>query len=263
MEESTSDEMRNALLAANRKIEHYESLLVADPGVNAREPIREELVHTIRKSHNAFDHSLIESHNRYFSLFNSIRDAILVADTDRNIIDLNRAFTKMFGYTKEDLRDKKTIFVYENEQQFIELGEALKNNSGETRDFLRTVNYRKKSGEVFPGETGVHYLQDLDGVTTGFIGLIRDVSERLNAELEKDRLIRELQATLEDVRILSGMLPICSHCKKIRDDKGYWNQIESYIRDRSDAEFSHSICQECAKVHYPDMDIYDDEQTQR
>ncbi len=107
---------------------------------------------------NEFDRSLIESHNLYFSLFNSIRDAILVADTDRNIIDLNRAFTKVFGYTKEDLRDKKTVFVYENEQQYTQLRKTLINNLGKTRDFLFTVNYRKKSGEVFPGETGVYYL---------------------------------------------------------------------------------------------------------
>jgi PAS domain S-box-containing protein len=266
LEQLTSDEMKNGLLAANRKMEPYERLFKSlckglpevNPEDNAREPMREELLQTIKRSQNEFDHALVERNNLYFSLFNSIRDAILVADTDRNIIDLNRAFTKMFGYTKEDLRDIKTVFVYENEKQYIKLGEALKNNLGETRDFLYTVNYRKKSGEVFPGETGVYYLQDQDGVTTGFIGLIRDVSERLNAELEKDRLIRELQAALEKVRILSGMVPICSHCKKIRDDKGYWGQLEAYISQHSEAKFSHGICPECAKKHFPDMDLYDD-----
>jgi len=55
-----------------------------------------------------------------------------------------------------------------------------------------------------------------------------------------------------------NLLPICSHCKNIRDDKGYWNQIESYIHEHSEAEFSHSICPECAIKYYPDMDIYDD-----
>jgi hypothetical protein len=51
---------------------------------------------------------------------------------------------------------------------------------------------------------------------------------------------------LEHVRTLSGMLPICSYCKKIRDDKGYWNQLEAYVRDHSDTEFTHSICPDCA-----------------
>ena len=68
----------------------------------------------------------------------------------------------------------------------------------------------------------------------------------------------ELEAAFSEVKILRGMLPICMHCKKIRDDKGYWNQLESYIQEHSGAEFSHSICQECAKKHYPDMNLYDD-----
>ncbi len=66
------------------------------------------------------------------------------------------------------------------------------------------------------------------------------------------------EKALKEVKQLKGMLPICSHCKKIRDDKGYWNQIEKYIHEHSDAQFSHGICQECAKKYYPDFDIYDD-----
>lgn len=54
---------------------------------------------------------------------------------------------------------------------------------------------------------------------------------------------------------MSGLIPICAHCKKVRDDKGYWNQIESYIHERSDADFSHSICPACAKILYPDIEI--------
>ena len=69
---------------------------------------------------------------------------------------------------------------------------------------------------------------------------------------------QELEDALSEVKKLSGLLPICSHCKKIRDDKGYWNQIEGYIQSHSDAKFSHGICQECAKKYYPDLDLYDD-----
>jgi len=70
-------------------------------------------------------------------------------------------------------------------------------------------------------------------------------------ELRKQR--NKLRETLEQVKILSGLLPICANCKKIRDDKGYWNQIESYIRDHSDAKFTHGICPECVKEFYPDI----------
>jgi len=72
------------------------------------------------------------------------------------------------------------------------------------------------------------------------------------ADKDKSKLIIQLQASLSEIKKLSGLLPICSSCKKIRDDKGYWNQIESYIREHSEAEFSHGICPECAKKLYPD-----------
>ena len=78
-------------------------------------------------------------------------------------------------------------------------------------------------------------------------------AERKRAEKEREKLIRELQDALANIKILRGMLPICSSCKKIRDDKGYWNQIESYIRDHTGAEFTHGICPECMKNLYPDF----------
>lgn len=79
--------------------------------------------------------------------------------------------------------------------------------------------------------------------------------ERKWAEAEKEKLIIQLQKALGEVKQLSGFLPICASCKKIRDDKGYWNQIETYIRDRSEAEFSHGICPDCFKKLYPDIEI--------
>jgi hypothetical protein len=82
-----------------------------------------------------------------------------------------------------------------------------------------------------------------------------EIEIRKEAETNKEKLIIDLQKTLKEVKVLRGFLPICSSCKKIRDDEGYWNQIESYIQARSDAEFSHSICPECAKRLYPDLDL--------
>lgn len=69
---------------------------------------------------------------------------------------------------------------------------------------------------------------------------------------EQKRLINELKEALASIRTLRGLIPICSGCKKIRDDQGYWNQLEAYIRDHTDAEFSHGICPDCAVKFYPD-----------
>jgi len=69
---------------------------------------------------------------------------------------------------------------------------------------------------------------------------------------EKSKVIEKLQQALERVKTLSGFLPICASCKKIRDDRGYWNRIEAYIEKHSEAEFSHGICPECARKLYPE-----------
>lgn len=77
------------------------------------------------------------------------------------------------------------------------------------------------------------------------------------AARERENIILELQDALAEVRTLRGIIPICSVCKKVRDDKGFWSQIESYIKDHSEADFSHSICPECTKKLYPDLKIHD------
>lgn len=73
--------------------------------------------------------------------------------------------------------------------------------------------------------------------------------EKKNRELEK--LLEENRKVLSEIKILKGFLPICSHCKKIRDDQGYWTQLEEYISQHSEAQFSHGLCLDCAKEHYP------------
>lgn len=79
------------------------------------------------------------------------------------------------------------------------------------------------------------------------------IQERKQAELEKEKLISELQDALAKVKKLSGLIPICSSCKKIRDDKGYWNQLEKYLLEHSDATLSHGLCPDCAKKLYPEV----------
>jgi hypothetical protein len=74
-------------------------------------------------------------------------------------------------------------------------------------------------------------------------------------EEEREKLIAELQEAVNNIKTLSGMLPICASCKKIRDDKGYWTQIEAYVSEHSEAEFSHGICPDCAKKLYPEYSL--------
>lgn len=104
----------------------------------------------------------------------------------------------------------------------------------------------------------VYFIRSAQGQILKSYGVSQDITDRKHAEevlmKEKDNL----QKALDEIKILRGILPICSHCKKIRDDKGFWKPIESYISDHSEAEFSHGICQECAEKFYPDMDLHGD-----
>jgi hypothetical protein len=87
-----------------------------------------------------------------------------------------------------------------------------------------------------------------------FNGIIGFYYGTFKAEkLAREELIKNLQKALADVKTLSGMLPICAWCKKIRNDEGYWQKIEAYLKSHSDLDFTHSICHECAKKEYPEL----------
>lgn len=106
-------------------------------------------------------------------------------------------------------------------------------------------------------------LDDIDnkikGFSAGAVDYITkpfhqvEVLARVETHLTLHRQKQALEAALERVKLLSGMLPICVECKKIRNDRGYWEQIEAYIRRHSEADFSHSICPECARKLYPEL----------
>jgi DNA-binding NarL/FixJ family response regulator len=95
------------------------------------------------------------------------------------------------------------------------------------------------------------YLYKAD-ITPGILlRALRYAIERKDAERERERLISELSEALAQVRTLSGLLPICSNCRRIRNDKGYWERLEEFIQQHTDADFSHGICPECMEAIYP------------
>lgn len=85
-------------------------------------------------------------------------------------------------------------------------------------------------------------------------GIVIEITERKQAQIEKDALIVELQKSLHQVKTLEGVIPICMHCKEIRDDEGSWNKLEKYISEHSEAKFSHSLCGKCLKEHFPEYE---------
>ena len=86
----------------------------------------------------------------------------------------------------------------------------------------------------------------------GAVSVNRDITQKKRLEKEREQLITNLKQALEQVKLLSGLVPICSSCKNIRDDAGFWQRVEVYIEAHSEAEFTHGICPDCIQRLYPD-----------
>ncbi len=176
--------------------------------------------------------------------------AIVTIDPEERVWDCNPAFENLFGYRLEEMKGK-TI------DDFVAPGDVAAEALQLTRQAVRgetshaVAHRRRKDGSVINVEIhGVPLV--ISGKLVGGYALYQDITERRRAEEERENLLRELQEALANIKTLSGLLPICASCKKIRDDGGYWSQIESYISAHSQAQFSHGICPECAKQLYPE-----------
>ena len=82
-------------------------------------------------------------------------------------------------------------------------------------------------------------------------GVVQDITDRKLAEIERERLNTELQEALDEVKTLRGIVPICMYCNRIRDDDGYWHQVDAYVADRTHARFAHGLCKVCEGRHFP------------
>ncbi len=157
------------------------------------------------EAHRKTEEVLRRSEQKYRSLYNCIRDAIVVTGTDRTIVDGNQAFVELFGYSLEELVGHKTLLLYASEQEYIRLGRTLR-EQGDDPGALHLVQFKKKDGSVFPGEVNVFPLRSDAGELTGFIGLIRDVTERMRAEEVRKELEAQLYQAqkMESVGRLAG-----------------------------------------------------------
>ena len=191
---------------------------------------------------------LRESEKRFRTLFQNAPIGIGLATLDGHILDGNDAIMEMFGYSKEELKEINLGDFYLDPRDRSLMFERFRT---EGRINKYEVKLRRRDDTHFDASLTV--IPFTHGGEDVHLAVIKDISDRRRVEEEREELISELQEAISKVKLLSGFLPICSSCKKIRDDKGYWNQIEAYIRDHSEAEFSHSICPACARKMYPEF----------
>jgi len=139
------------------------------------------------------DKKLRKSEEKYRQLFHSIKDSILVADTNRNIIDCNQTFRECFGYSKEEIIGRQTACLYWSKEEFLRTGKKLQDNFElDGKNFTYNATYKKKSGEIFPGETNAFFLKNDKGERVGFIGITRDITHRKMVEESLQKADEEL-----------------------------------------------------------------------
>jgi PAS domain S-box-containing protein len=187
--------------------------------------------------HARSEKSLGELEERFFDL---AIDMLCVLDFNGHFKRLNPTWETTLGFTREELMSRPFIeFVHPDDrdrtlQQNRQVRGGGQARSFENRYVCKDGSYRWLVWNAAP-----------DSSRNVIYSVARDVTERKRAEEERETLLQKLQTALAEVRILRGILPICSYCKRIRDDENYWQSVDAYLSEHINAEFSHSICPNC------------------
>jgi PAS domain S-box-containing protein len=176
----------------------------------------------------------------------AIGDGIRIIDPDFKILYENKVHRELLG----EHTGEYCYQAYQGRNSVCErCPVAISFRDGGIHTMERTV----------PTEHGQRYieitsslLKDSEGRVIAGIEVVRDVTERKRLEAEREKLIIDLREALAKIRTLKGLIPVCAWCRKVRDDKGYWEELEHYIRDHTDADFTHGICPDCLKKNDPE-----------
>jgi PAS domain S-box-containing protein len=195
------------------------------------------------------------------AILNASIDSIRLVDTDLRIIWANKIVEQEMKKSQTNVVGNFCYSVFTERDQPCPNCSTLKAlKSGKLEhSFISEENVKGIPGKSYWSDYAIP-IKDESGQIINLIQISRNITDIKKTEIKLREERNKLQNALEKVRKLSGLLPICSICKKIRDDSGYWTQLEAFIENHSEAEFSHSICEECAKKHYSDLDIYGNDQ---
>ena len=182
------------------------------------------------------------------SALTDLGDNIVIIDKEHRIIFQNRLCQKIYGAKiggkcHEEFRNQDTICP-DCPSQRVFLGEGII----KTEHFYTDNNNGEQWLELIASP-----LTNKEGETIATIIVRRDVTEIKKKAAEKDLLIQQLYKAIDETKTLSGFLPICIFCKKIRDEQQEWSPVETFLKRHLDIEFSHGICHECGQTHYPGL----------
>lgn len=182
------------------------------------------------------------------STFDAVQSAVWLLDAEQRVIRCNRATLQVFGKHPEQVLDRHCWEVVHGtlepppECPVLRLRKTLRRESLEL----------PLNGKWF--EVVVDPILDDSGQCTGVVHIVSDITDRKHVEAALHRSNQQLQDALDHVKQLQGIIPICMYCHKIRSDREVWQQMERYITEHSEAKFSHCICPDCLKSHFPDVE---------
>jgi PAS domain S-box-containing protein len=195
-----------------------------------------------------------ESESRFRAIFEQSGIGMAIMDRSGTLLQTNLALQEILGYTPADLSAMRLAAVTHPD----DFGDEIELLNGATASraspaYTAEKRYVRKDGGIVWAKLTATVIRDSTGAVLYGVGMIEDITQRVLAEKEREQLLCEIREALARVKTLSGLLPICSACKKIRDDQGYWTQVERYLMDHTDAQFSHGICPDCMKALYPEF----------
>lgn len=211
-----------------------------------QEPIRREEFVSLNKMEMMSESSKFLQ-DRFFDLS---LDMLCVAHFSGHFLKLSAAWERTLGFTREELQSKRMFeFVHpEDRERTLEQNRIVR-SGGKALGFENRYICKDGSYRWFRWNAIADMEHEL------IYSLARDITESKRAKEERERLLRELQAALGEVKELREILPICMYCKSIRDDQNYWHTVETYISNHTKALFSHGICPNCSKnILKPELD---------
>lgn len=191
------------------------------------------------------------------NLVSSVADGVIATGADGTVTHLNREAERICKWPAADarlkaideimeLQDEQGIPLFKNLMLEVMAAEVRREWAG---DFWLVT----RTGARVPVEYTASVLRNPAGKPGGLVLVIRDVSERRQREAEREKLIRDLRESRQNIKTLVELLPICASCKKVRTDDGYWHQVEAYLAQHTNLTFSHGICPECLRARYPEF----------
>jgi PAS domain S-box-containing protein len=193
---------------------------------------------------------LRESQESYRVLVEEINDIIYTVNRAKVVTYISPVIEPVSGYAPSEILGRSFLdFVFEEDVSRVD-GQFQENISG--RKDLVQFRFRvlTKAGDIRWARTYSRPIF-LENRVVGLRGVMTDMTQWVELEDAQERLIGDLHGALDQVATLRGLLPICSSCKKIRDEHGRWVQLEAYIQQHSEARFTHDLCPDCARELYP------------